>query len=221
MRRILVHAWGHLLAVVLVCAVATPVAADFGTLAVPAVPPSHVMQNFPLVGQWYNLSCEYAATSAATAFFNMTVSQDTFVTMIGFDANPNKGFRGDLSGPWGGTWHYGIYARPILSVLMQEGFTHSYIFHEDPMLLRDAINNDRPVVVWITGTYSSMPRYEEESEGEQYLLVPYEHAVTVYGYNENVVSIMDPAYPAYYDVSWAVFLNAWSQLDGLALAVAV
>jgi len=218
MRRI--SGWVRVLVVLFVLTLASPVAADFGPLAPPEVPPSHVIENFPLMGQWWNLSCEYAATSAATAYFNKTIGQDAFVNMIGYDANPNKGFRGNLSGPWGGTYHYGIYARPILSVLMQNGFPHSYTFNADPMLLRDAINNDRPVVVWITGTYSSMPRYEEESDGEEFMLVPYEHAVTIYGYSEQSVSIMDPAYPAYYTVSWNVFMNAWQQLDGMALAVA-
>jgi len=216
-----VGGWVRVLVGLIVLGLASPVAADFGPIAAPTVPPSHVIEHFPLMGQWWNLSCEYAATSAATAYFGKTISQDAFVNMIGFDANPNKGFRGDLSGPWGGTWHYGVYAPPILSALMQSGFAHSYMIHADPMLLREAINNDRPVVVWITGTYSSMPRYEAESDGEEFLLVPYEHAVTIYGYNEQSVSIMDPAYPAYYTVSWNVFLNAWQQLDGMGLAVAV
>jgi uncharacterized protein YvpB len=215
------HGWVRVVAGVLMLGFASPVAADFSALAAPAVSPSHIIEHFPLMGQSWNLSCEYAATSAATAYFGNTISQDAFVNMIGFDANPNKGFRGDLSGPWGGTWHYGVYAPPILAVLMQNGFTHSYMFQADPMLLREAISNDRPVVVWISGTYSSMPRYEEESDGEQFLLVPYEHAVTIYGYDEQSVSIMDPAYPAYYTVSWDIFLNAWQQLDGMALAVAV
>lgn len=210
---------GILLVLVLACA--SPVSADFGTLAPSSSPQSHVIEHFPLAGQWWNLSCEYAATSAATAYFNKQIGQDAFATIIGFDANPNKGFRGNLSGPWGGTWDYGVYALPILSVLTQHGFAHSYTFHADANLLRDAISNNRPVVVWINGTYGSAPRYNDESDGEQFILVPYEHAVTIYGYSERGVSVMDPAYPAYYDVSWDVFMNAWLQLDGMALAVAV
>ena len=93
---------GILLVLVLACA--SPVSADFGTLAPSSSPQSHVIEHFPLAGQWWNLSCEYAATSAATAYFNKQIGQDAFATMIGFDANPNKGFRGNLSGPWGGTW---------------------------------------------------------------------------------------------------------------------
>lgn len=213
--------WVRVLAVVFVLGFASPVAADFTPLAAPVAPASHVIERFPLMGQWWNLSCEYAATSAATAYFGKAISQDAFVNMIGFDVNPNKGFRGNLSGAWGGIWQYGVYAPPIYSALLRTGFAHSYIFHADPVVLRDAIANDRPVVVWITGTYSSMPRYEDESDGETFTLVPYEHAVTIYGYNEQSVSVMDPAYPAYYTVGWDLFLTAWNQLDGMALAVAV
>ncbi len=216
-----IGSWVRVLGMLLVLTCASPVGADFGPLSPPALSPSHVLHNFPLAGQWWNLSCEYAAASAATAYFNKQVSQETFATKIGFDANPNKGFRGNLSGPWGGIWDYGVYPLPILSVLMQQGFAHSYTFRADAKLLRDAISNNRPVVVWINGTYGNAPRYNDESEGEPFILVPYEHAVTVYGYNETSVSIMDPAYPAYYDVSWDVFMNAWLQLDGMALVVAV
>jgi len=211
----------RVLGILLVLACASPVGADFGSLAPAPTPPSYVIKNFPLAGQWWNLSCEYAATSAATAYFDKPISQSAFATLIGFDANPNKGFRGNLSGPWGGTWDYGIYAPPILSVLMQHGFAHSYTFHADADLLRDAVSNNRPVVVWINGTYGTAPRYNDESDGEQFVLVPYEHAVTIYGYSERGVSVMDPAYPAYYEVSWATFVSAWLQLDGMALAVAV
>ena len=213
--------WVRVLGILLVLTGTSPVGADFGPLSPPALPPSHALVDFPLAGQWWNLSCEYAAASAATKYFNNQISQETFATKIGFDANPNKGFRGNLSGPWGGTWDYGVYPLPILSVLMQQGFPHSYTFRGDANLLRDAISNNRPVVVWINGTYGKAPRYSDESEGETFILVPYEHAVTVYGYNETSVSIMDPAYPAYYDVSWDVFMNAWLQLDGMALVVSV
>ncbi len=219
MRRIYRVSW--VLAVALALSLSSSALAGFAPLTPAAAPASHVMPNFPLTGQWWNLSCEYAATSAATKFFSKTIGQDTFVNAIGYDANPHKGFRGNISGPWGGTWDYGVYAQPILAVLLKSGFSHSYVFRADANLLRDAVSNDRPVVVWINGTYGNAPRYQIDDEGEQFVLVPYEHAVTVYGYNESGVMVMDPAYPAYYEVDWKTFLSAWAQLDGMALAVAV
>lgn len=215
-----IYALARLTVALLAPILTSPVGADFTPVTPPKASPSHQIASFPLVGQTWNLTCEYAAASAATAYFDKQISQGEFVNLIGFNANPNKGFRGSLNGPWGGTWDYGVYARPILSVLLARGFAHSYTFKADPTLLKEAIGADHPVVVWITGTYSPMPRYEEESDGEQYLLVPYEHAVTVFGYSEAGVKIMDPAYPAEYDVSWDTFMTAWSQLDGMALAIA-
>ena len=199
-----------------------PVAADFTPLILTAepAPQSHVIDGMPALGQWWNLSCEYAATSAATAFYGATISQQTFADDIGFDPNPNIAFRGRLSGPWGGTTDYGIYPAPILRVLMARGFPHSYRFQADTGLLRAAIARDHPVVVWIVGTFGSAPRYEEEREGARYLLVPYEHAVTAYGYNESGIMLMDPAIGGYRTVAWPTFIAAWTQLDGMALVVA-
>jgi len=214
--------WIRVAIVCLAYALGSPVAADSTTLILPTapLPPSHMIDGVPLTGQWWNLSCEYAATSAATGHFGKPIGQSTFVDAIGFDANPNKGFRGNLSGPWGGVADYGVYPGPILSALVQQGFAHSYIFRADPNLLRHAISNDRPVVVWLLGTSGNVPQYESESGGERFVLVPYEHAVTVYGYNETSVSVMDPAYPTYRAIPWEEFQAAWMKLDGMALAVA-
>ena len=54
------------------------------------------INGMPANGQTWNLSCEYAATSAATAYYGQTIAQYNFATDIGFDANPNIGFRGSL-----------------------------------------------------------------------------------------------------------------------------
>ncbi len=213
----------RMLALVLGLGIAAPVgAADaFSPITLPQSPPSYTIGNFPAMGQWWNLSCEYAATSAATAYVGRPISQGEFAQEIGFNANPFKGFRGNLSGPWGGTWDYGVYAEPILSVLIAHGYQTSYTFRGDTTMLRDAVSHNRPVVVWINGTWGYAPKYYEQSDGDTYLLVPYEHAVTVYGYNESGVQIMDPAYGSYYSASWQSFMNTWMQLDGMALAVGI
>ncbi len=210
-------------ALIMALALAAPVAAQdsFSPITFPQPPASYVLQGFPVHAQWWGLSCEYAATSAATQYFGKTVSEAQFLNAIPFDLNPHKGFRGNIYGGWGGTWDYGIYAEPILSVLVTHGFPNSYAFRADPTMLRDAISHNRPVVVWINGTWGNAPRYYEEQGGESYLLVPYEHAITIYGYNESGVFIMDPGQGSFYSVSWGSLMNAWLQLDGMALAVGV
>jgi uncharacterized protein YvpB len=213
---------GIALALLLSLVTVLPVGADATTLILltDPIPASHTIDGMPANGQWWNLSCEYAATSAATAYYGKAISQQTFADDIGFDPNPNIGFRGNLSGPWGGTTDYGIYPGPILKDLIAHGFAHSYSFRANADMLRAAISKDHPVVVWIVGTFGSAPRYDETSDGESYFLVPYEHAVTAYGYTESSILLMDPAIGGYRTVSWPTFMSAWTQLDGMALVVA-
>jgi uncharacterized protein YvpB len=213
------------LALVIVLAslvLALPVAADATSLILltDPVPDSHTIDGVPIVSQVWNLTCEYAATSAATAFSDQTITQQQFVDAIGFDANPNKGFRGRLSGPWGGTTDYGVYPAPILRVLQAQGFAHSYSFRGNPDALRAALSKDHPVVVWLVGTFGTAPRTDETSDGESYFLVPYEHAMTAYGYTASSIMLMDPGTASYRTVSWPTFTQAWMQLDGMALVVA-
>ncbi len=184
-----------------------------------AVPSSYIMANMPVYAQQWNLTCEYAATSAATLYYGKQISESTFINDIGFDANPNKGFRGRLSGGWGGTGDYGIYPAPILGVLQNRGFGHSYIFRLDTVLLKYELSQNHPIVIWTVGTWGTAPRYEAEAEDGSYLLVPYEHAVTAYGYDETGVYIMDVAHGSKYRVGWDTFMRSWGNLDGMALAV--
>ncbi len=202
--------------------IALPVAADATSLMLltDPLPPSHTITDMPITGQWWNLTCEYAAASAATAFYGQTITQQEFVNAIGFDPNPNKGFRGNVDGPWGGTSDYGIYPAPILKTLQQRGFAGSYSFHGSADMLRAALSNDHPVVVWLVGTFGTAPRFEATSDGEPFFLVPYEHAMTAYGYTESSIMLMDPSIASYRTVSWQTFTQAWLQLDGMALVVA-
>ena len=118
-----------------------------------------IISGFPVVEQAWALSCEYAATSAATAYYGSTISQQTFLTEIGHDDNPHKGFRGSIYGSWGGTTNYGVYAEPILSVLRRSGFGHSYVFYGDESTLQAELAAGHPVVTWISGTWGGSSRF--------------------------------------------------------------
>ncbi len=203
---------------------ATPIAVDAATASQTTNgtdTSGSVLKGLPLVGQAWALSCEYAATSAATAYYGDTISQGTFLTAIGYDENPHNGFRGSISGAWGGTKNYGVYAEPIAAVLRQEGFSHSYVFYGGVGTLRGEIAAEHPVVAWISGTWRASPRYVlQDATGASYSVIPYEHAVTVYGYDDTGVWVMDPGAVEKYHVSWRTFLTGWNQIDGMALVVA-
>jgi len=188
-------------------------------LNVSAAPAKHMLSGMPPTGQLWNLSCEYAATSAATAYFGNRVSQQMLRTEIDTDTNPHKGFRGNISGLWGGTTNYGIYAEPIAAVLQRHGFGSTYVFYGGTDTLRAEIAADHPVVVWVTGDFTVQWRITVQDTDSTFALIPREHAVTVYGYDDDGVWVMDPSDVTQYHVGWGLFDRAWAQFDHMALAV--
>ncbi len=188
-------------------------------LSVSAAPTKHMLTGMPPTGQLWNLSCEYAATSAATAYFGNRVTQQMLREEIDTDANPHKGFRGNIAAPWGGTTNYGIYAEPIATVLKQHGFGGAYVFYGGLDILRGEIAADHPVVVWVTGDFTVQWRITVQDDDSTFALIPREHAVTVYGYDEDGVWVMDPSDVTQYHVGWNLFDRAWAQFDRMALAV--
>jgi uncharacterized protein YvpB len=198
-----------------------PVAARAANASSTAAGSGTIITGFPVVAQAWALSCEYAATSAATAHYGATVSQSTFLNAIGYDENPHKGFRGSIYAAWGGTKNYGVYAEPIAAALHRYGFSHSYVFYGGLSNLRAEVGAGHPVVAWISGTWSATARTVlQDDAGASYSLIPYEHAVTVYGYDDSGVWMMDPGVGEKYHVGWQTFLSGWSQIDGMALVVA-
>lgn len=187
-------------------------------------PASATLKGLPTTGQTWNLSCEFAAASAATGYYGALITQQTFLNEIGYHPNPHKGFRGRISADWGGTTNYGIYAEPIEAALHDHDFAHSYTFYGNDgtgeATLRHEIASGHPVVTWVTGTFGPSTRYTATYEGETFSLIPLEHAVTIYGYDPAGVWLMDPSDPSKYHVGWQTFSFAWGQFDKMALVVA-
>ncbi len=213
-RIALLPLYSLLLCAVLALVAPVPVAAT--------APASASLKGVPATGQIWSLSCEYAAVSAATAYYGKKVTQQTFHSAIGNHLNPHKGFRGDIAGgPWGGITNYGVYAEPIVPVLKRWGFGKSYAFYSGAETLKTEVAAGRPVVVWLVGTYSPQGRtVRTDTDGERFSLIPYEHAVVVTAYDAGGVTVMDPGPASTYKLSWAKFDAAWAQLDRMSLVVA-
>ena len=178
-----------------------------------------IIEGIESVAQWYNLSCEYAAAATVTLFWGNLVSQRDFIREVPQHPNPHKGFRGSIHGPHGGTDHYGIYAEPLVPVLEKYGYSAT-VFYGGVERLKAEINEGHPLVVWITsGRYSHRPVYQETYDGETFKLVPYEHAVVVYGYDGEGVYSMDVGDGGFYHTDWDSFLRRWSYFDQMTLLI--
>lgn len=178
-----------------------------------------IIEGFPSVAQWYNLSCEYAAAAAVTLYWGDLVSQRDFIREIPTHPNPHVGFRGDIFGPHGGIDDYGIYAEPLVPVLERRGY-NAVVFYGPVSRLKGNVAAGNPVVVWITtGKYAERPGFYHTYEGETFKLVPYEHAVVVYGYDSDGVYLMDVGDGGFYYTEWDSFLRRWSYFDQMSLVI--
>ena len=178
-----------------------------------------IIRGVPAVQQARNLSCEYAAAYAVTLFWGNPVTEGMFIREVPENANPHLGFRGNIDGPSGGLTDYGIYAEPLVPVLERNGY-QATAFYNDTARFKANIRAGNPVVVWLTtGRDIERPVYTRTVVGASFKLVPWEHAVVVYGFDDYGVRLMDVGNGQYYYTDWSSFLRRWSYFDKMSLVI--
>lgn len=168
-------------------------------------------------GQTRNLSCEYAATYAATTAFGAGVSEQTFIDSTPLASNPHYGYRGNIDGWWGNTDDYGVYAEALVPTLNAHGYIGEVMYTEGnvgPLLAQ--LDAGHPVVVWL-GFWGNTR--DVKTDEDTYSVFAGMHVVTVYGYDADGVYVMDPAKAKTQFYDWATFEDLWSVVDGMGLAV--
>ena len=171
----------------------------------------------PEYKQQRNLSCEYAATHAAAMAFGWAPTEQDFIAAVPIALNPHYGYRGNIDGWWGNTKDYGIYAEPLVPVLNEWGFQGEvmYTFGDvDPLIAH--LDAGHPVVTWLGFWGDTRERLTDDGS---YSVFAGMHVVTVYGYDDDGVWVMDPAKGAKVHYSWDFFVNLWSVVDGMSLAI--
>ena len=171
----------------------------------------------PEYKQQRNLSCEYAATHAAAMTFGWAPDEQVFIDSIPDALNPHYGYRGNIDGWWGNTQDYGIYAEPLVPVLNDWGF-HGEVMYTfgDVGPLIEHIDAGHPVVTWLGFWGDTRERLTDEGS---YSVFAGMHVVTVYGYDDEGVWVMDPAKGQKVHYSWDFFVDMWTVIDGMSLAV--
>lgn len=171
----------------------------------------------PAYMQMYSLSCEYAAAFIATSAFGAGVPESAFIENVPQSANPHWGYRGNIHGPWGGTDDYGVYAEALVPTLNQYGFVADVFYGATPESITARLDAGMPVITWLG--YFGDTAWQQADEGT-YLLAPGMHVVTVYGYDDGGVYLSNPGRGSYDYYTWGEFVDRWSVIDGMALAVA-
>jgi uncharacterized protein YvpB/LysM repeat protein len=179
--------------------------------------PDVVVPNVPTYRQSRNLSCEYAATYIATSAFGNPIAEDVMIESIPVALNPHYGYRGNIDGLWGNTDDYGIYPEALAPTLNSYGFVGETFYSEgDTSYLIANIDAGKPVVVWL-GLWGDT-RVKLDDEGT-YSVAAGMHVMTVYGYSDEGVFLSDPATGGTKFYDWNTFVDLWSVLDGMAMAV--
>ncbi len=176
-----------------------------------------VMLPVPNYVQSRNLSCEFAATYAATAAFGPGVSEQTFIDSTPLASNPHNGYRGNIDGWWGNTDDYGVYAEALVPTLNANGYVGEVFYSEgDTAQLIQHLDAGHPVVVWLGFWGDTRERLHDDGT---YSVFAGMHVVTVVGYDDLGVYVMDPAKGMTHHYDWATFSSMWSVVDGMGLAV--
>ena len=166
--------------------------------------------------QQRGLSCEYASIHIVTSYWGAPISEFALDDAIGLSPNPHWGYRGDITGAWGNTTNYGVYALPFEWALPPFGFVGD-AFYGDGTPLKQWLDNGVPVVVWVAmwGDLS----FKDSLDGANFTLVPGMHVMVAYHYTESGVYLSDPGTASLRYYSWPDFMSMWNVLDGMALAV--
>jgi len=164
------------------------------------------------------LSCEYASIHIVTTYWGDPISEYALDDVIGLSPNPHWGYRGDITGSWGNTTNYGVYALPFTWALPQFGYVGEAFYGDgDATALKEWIGNGVPVVVWVAmwGDLS----FKDSIDGSKFTLVPGMHVMVAYQYTDEGIYLSDPGTARLRFYSWPDFMSMWNVLDGMALAV--
>jgi LysM repeat protein len=179
-----------------------------------------ILDEMPVQQQALPLSSSTASLSMATAYWGHQVSEWVFIENMSYHPNPHRGFRGDMEAASGGIGDYGVYPKPLSTLLSNYGFIGDEFYTMgDPQELKERIDRGQPVLVWMTSNATPQNRFYEWHQGERFALVPHQTVAVAYGYDDDSIHIADAGTGQYLTYSWTEFINSWSTFDGMSMAI--
>ncbi len=182
-------------------------------------PPSHYIWNILGHRQYFSIGCEASAADDWAKYFGVEVNEFHFQVRLPLSDNPDLGFVGDVTGPWGQVppYAYGVHAAPVAQVLreyygMNAAGVKGFTLEE----LKGQIAADKPVIAWVIGncTWSEPYEYTDQA-GNTVVTAPYEHVVIVTGYNETHIRYMSNG--KFYDIPTEYFERSWEVLGNMVV----
>ncbi len=188
-------------------------------LAAP-LPDSVVLDEVSGQPQSRNLSCESRSAADLAAFWGVPVQESEFLERLPRSDNPHEGFVGSPDDRWGQLppRGYGVYAEPVAALLREYGLPARAEYRRGLAWLRQQLAANRPVIIWATYEFEPRPVVSlQDSDGEQFKAVPFEHTYLVVGYTPDGFEVIDPLDGRRKSVPVDRFQAAWAALDEMAV----
>ncbi len=184
------------------------------------LPPQAYISGFVGRAQQYSLSCESRSAVDVAAFWGYSISETEFFNNLPKSDDPNQGFVGNVNDPWGyiPPASYGVHAEPVARLMRSYGLDARAEENLSWQDLQTEIAAGRPVIVWVIGSvWSGTPRYYTTQAGNSVLVANNQHTMTLIGYDENSVQLVDAL--TGYTITHSIqnFLASWGVLNNMAV----
>ncbi|MBX3049682.1 MAG: LysM peptidoglycan-binding domain-containing protein [Anaerolineales bacterium] len=184
------------------------------------IPDQAYISSFVGRAQTYSLSCESRSAADWGAYWGVYIDETEFLNRLPRSDDPNKGFVGDVNGPWGyiPPAAYGVHAAPVAELLREYGLdaqAETGLRWDD---LRAEIAAGRPAIVWVIGTvWAGTPRDYTTKAGDTVTVANNQHSMVLIGYDESRVHLVDAL--TGYTITHPLqnFLASWSVLGNMAV----
>ncbi|MCW5874266.1 MAG: LysM peptidoglycan-binding domain-containing protein [Anaerolineales bacterium] len=170
--------------------------------------------------QQYSLSCESRSAVDVAAYWGYSISETEFFNNLPSSDDPNLGFVGNVHDPWGyiPPASYGVHAEPIARLLRSYGLNARAEQGLSWQDLQTEIAAGRPVIVWVIGSvWAGTQRYYTTQAGNSVLVANNQHTMTLIGYDQNSVQLVDAL--TGYTITHSIqnFLASWGVLNNMAV----
>lgn len=183
------------------------------------LPDSHYIWNIWGHRQYFPIGCEASTADDWAKYFGVEVNEFHFQVRLPLSDNPDLGFVGDVTGPWGQVppYAYGVHAGPVADVLREHyGMNAVGVKGFTLQELKEQIAAGKPVIAWVIGNVTWSEPYEyTDKQGNKVITAPYEHVVIVTGYNETHFRYMNNG--KFYDIQTEYFERSWSVLGNMVV----
>lgn len=183
-----------------------------------SLPESHHIADVPSFRQSYSISCEARSAVDWAAFFGVQIYESDFIAGLPSSDNPNKGFVGNVTDPWGQVppYSYGVYAGPVADLLRDYGLPAKAASHFTLEQLKRELAADQPVIAWVIGNMvGGIPADYTAKDGEIVRVAAYEHTVTIIGYGADRIRYKTNG--KMFEVPTETFLNSWGVLQNMVV----